>query len=135
MKNIKSEERKRCDICGRYFRVDRRVGHRQRCCKHPKCQRELRVRRDRKWRADNPDYFQGRYNDTKQWRERNPGYQARWRAKRRGEIQAEIRAKSNVRSSFVALGFGFGRQNGEIQVQIPPGISVRRVNSAAGVLR
>ena len=60
----------RCAICGRHYRPDRRVGQRQRSCARPECRRERKRRAQQHWVAENPDYFQGRYEYVKAWRQR-----------------------------------------------------------------
>jgi hypothetical protein len=50
---------------------------------------------------NNPGYWRDRYGYVKEWRQKHPDYQRRWRqAKRKGrssgEIQAEIRTKTYV---------------------------------------
>jgi hypothetical protein len=60
----------RCAICGRHYRPDRRVGRRQRSCARPECRRERKRRAQQHWVAENPDYFQGRYEYVKAWRQR-----------------------------------------------------------------
>jgi hypothetical protein len=56
----------------------------------------------RKWVEANPDYFNGRYENTKQWRKEHPGYQRKWRSKRR-EIQDEIRPAKPVKIIRLAI--------------------------------
>ncbi len=49
-----------------------------------------------RWVEANPGYFKGRYEYVKEWREKNPDYQRRWRARKRGEIQDEITSRKPV---------------------------------------
>jgi hypothetical protein len=49
---------------------------------------------NRQFRARNPEYWWGRYEEVKDWRRKHPDYQRRWRQGRKekrsaGEIQAE----------------------------------------------
>jgi hypothetical protein len=49
---------------------------------------------NRQFRAKNPEYWWGRYEEVKDWRRRHPDYQRQWRRGRKqrrsaGEIQAE----------------------------------------------
>src|ERR1035441_4380494 len=54
-----------CCICHRWFRPDNRVGSRQRACSKPKCQSLRRRCKQASWRARNPDYFCGRWIQTR----------------------------------------------------------------------
>ena len=49
-----------CCVCGRWFRSDPRIGHRQRTCKDSSCQTARRRKKQAAWRARNPDYFRAR---------------------------------------------------------------------------
>lgn len=80
----------RCFFCGRYFRPDNRVGRRQVSCGRAECQQERRQRQQQRWREANPEYFRGRYEEVKAWRQSHPGYQKHWRAKKAGEIQTQM---------------------------------------------
>lgn len=72
--------------------------------------------RDRLWRLENPDYFRGRYDYVKAWREAHPGYQKALRCKKRREIQVEIRPESPIKS--IRLHLRCKLRLGEIQAQI-----------------
>lgn len=51
------EARKRpCTICRRWFRINPRVGARQRACSKPECQTARRKKTQANWRRRNPDY-------------------------------------------------------------------------------
>jgi hypothetical protein len=80
---------KRCSVCGRYFRPDRRARGRQKTCGKEDCRRKHKSRSQAKWLKRNPGYFSGRYVKIKAWREGHPGYQKVWRANRKIEIQDE----------------------------------------------
>ena len=60
----------RCQICGRHYRPDRRLGRRQRSCARPECRCERKRRAQQQWVARNPGYFRGRYEYVKAWRRR-----------------------------------------------------------------
>lgn len=84
----------RCEFCGRFFVPDRRVGKRQRSCSDPACRKKRKRAAQRKWVADNPGYFCGRYEVVKQWRLR--------RRAGRSMIQDEIPpAKPVLRLVFI----------------------------------
>lgn len=62
---------KRCEFCGRYFTVDRRVGARQKACGRPECAKERKRRAQKSWCERNSGYFDDHYTDyVKGWRQR-----------------------------------------------------------------
>jgi hypothetical protein len=49
---------------------------------------------NRTFTEKNPGYWSERYGEVKQWRQRHPDYQRRWRqAKRKGRSSSEIQAE------------------------------------------
>lgn len=92
-----NEVQKGCIYCGRYFKADPRVRNRQKACKDKACQAKRKKESQRRWLESNQGYFHDRYDYVKQWRKNNPGYQRRWRAKRR-EIQDEIPPSNPMRT-------------------------------------
>lgn len=58
----------RCEFCGRFFVPDRRVGKRQRSCGDAGCRKKRKQASQKRWVAENPDYFSGRYEVVKEWR-------------------------------------------------------------------
>jgi hypothetical protein len=49
---------------------------------------------NRAFTEKNPGYWSERYEEVKQWRQRHPDYQRRWRqAKRKGRSPSEIQAE------------------------------------------
>ena len=63
--------RKQCAYCGRYFVPDVRVGDRQKACQSAGCRRNRKQEAQRRWLAENPGYFRGRYDYVKEWRRRH----------------------------------------------------------------
>lgn len=59
----------RCEFCGRFFVPDRRVGMRQRSCADSGCRKKRKKAAQDKWVAQNPDYYSGRYEVVKLWRQ------------------------------------------------------------------
>jgi len=66
--------------------------------KRPAAQQRVSVKGKRAtFKEKNPDYWKGRYDDTKKWRQENPDYQQKWRLEKKeeekkkslSEIQAE----------------------------------------------
>lgn len=106
----------RCSWCGRFFRPDARVRDKQTTCSRPECRNARKRESQRRWRESNPDYFKGRYENTKQWRKEHPGYQAALRAKKRAEIQDEIPPPRPVRTIRIVVPLEMVKN--EIQDQI-----------------
>lgn len=98
---MKGSKRK-CRSCRRVFTPDPRVGDRQVCCQTKDCKKQCKRISQKRWCRVNPDYFLGRYEELRLWRERNPGYQKRWR-RGRAEIQDEIASKKSVNSPRLML--------------------------------
>ena len=115
MDNKAKVSRKRCVYCGRFFKPDYRVGDRQKSCQSSECKSKRKRESQRRWVEANPGYFQGRYENTKQWRKQHPGYQRLWRAKGR-EIQEEIPCKSPIKTMRLLIPVKWLK--GEIQDEI-----------------
>lgn len=94
---------KHCEFCGRFFRPDPRIGDAQRSCFREDCKKKRKRKSHKKWVKSNPGYYKGRYDNTKAWREANPGRQKEWRAKKRREIQDAILKKSSVKTIRLAV--------------------------------
>lgn len=118
MKKQTIHTQKRCVSCGRFFRPDNRAGNRQKCCGRAECRKKYQKAKQQKWRKANPEYFRGRSEYVKNWRKNNPGYQKRWRAKKRSEIQTEIPPVSPIRS--IPLKIRAGTRINEIQNLVLP---------------
>lgn len=89
--------RKHCCCCGRIFIPHRRLGDRQKTCGREECKKTLNKESQKAWRVRNPECVKGRYPYIKAWRAKNPGYQRKWRSKRR-EIQNSIPDPSPMKS-------------------------------------
>ena len=62
---------KRCEFCGQYFKVDRRIGARHKACGRQECRKERKRQAQKSWREKNPGYFDNHYGDyVKEWRQR-----------------------------------------------------------------
>jgi hypothetical protein len=68
---------KRCRHCGRFFDPDPRVGERQQFCRRDPCRRASKKAAQRRWRENNPGYFDNHYRD----------HVVPWRLKRREAIR------------------------------------------------
>jgi hypothetical protein len=83
--------RKRCcRFCRELFTPDPRVGPRQVACSKPECQKARKKANQDDWVSRHPEYFRGRYPNTKRWLEDHPGYLAGYR-----ESQPERVARDN----------------------------------------
>ena len=98
---MSSKWQKRCKYCGRYFRPDKRVKGQKSCFRKP-CKSKRKKESQEAWLKKNPDYFKGRYEQTKEFREKNPTYQSEWRAKRR-EIQDEIPSSGPIKTIRIVV--------------------------------
>lgn len=93
--------KKRCQCCGRMFVPDRRVGVRQKTCSAG-CRKIRKCESNKRFRRMNPDYWLGRYDVVRAFRQEHPEYQRGWRRRRKeqrltlsaGEIQAEMFSKA-----------------------------------------
>ena len=57
---------KTCQVCGKPFTPDPRVGDRQIVCKETACQLERKHCAQKRWLKENPGYFKGRYPELKE---------------------------------------------------------------------
>lgn len=111
MANQRLVPKKKCLYCGREFIADPRVGQRQKACS-AQCQNLRKKDNNRQFSKNNPGYWCGRYGYVKQWRQKHPEYQRKWRQKRKqailpdqGEIQAEIlrKAVDSIERNLISL--------------------------------
>jgi hypothetical protein len=87
--------KKQCSCCGKMFVPDRRVGARQKTCSAA-CRKVRKSESNKRFRRRNPDYWLGRYDAVRSWREEHPDYQRDRRQRRKkqrmtlsaGEIQS-----------------------------------------------
>jgi hypothetical protein len=83
--------KKNCCICQQTFIPDPRVKKRQKTCAAELCRKELKRRTDRAWRAQNPDYFKGRYDIMlKEWNKKNADYKKRYRLEHPEYVQKNV---------------------------------------------
>ena len=98
-----AEQTKCCEICNNSFKPDPRVGDRQHICSKLSCQQERKWRSQAAWLNRNPDYFKGRYSNTKEWLKAHPGYLRTYRQQQqitvRGDIQNELTCLKSIPSS------------------------------------
>ena len=94
--------KRKCRCCRRVFTPDPRVGERQVSCQAEDCKKRCKRISQKRWCRANPDYFHGHYEELRLWRQRNPGYQKRWR-RGRSEIQDEIAKKKSAESMRLML--------------------------------
>lgn len=80
--------KKQCCSCGAWFTPYARAWKTQKTCS--KACRTQRVQElCARWRAKNPDYFKGRYPDTKRWLAKHPNYLSRYRAENPDYVEAD----------------------------------------------
>ena len=76
----RSQTRRKCRHCSRFFLPDPRTLNRQRYCSTPECQQASKVASQRRWlrKNGNGDYFRGprAVEHVQAWRRLHPGY---WR--------------------------------------------------------
>ena len=100
MENKKTFQ-KRCVYCGCFYNPDPRAGNRQKTCKKEECRKKRKNEAQKKWSAANPDYFRGRYENTKEFRKKHPEYQREYRARRK--IQVEIQDKIPLKNPITII--------------------------------
>ncbi len=72
---------------------------RQKTCGKESCKKEQKLEQEKRWREKTPGYYTYFYVDyIIAWREKNPDYQKKWRARKRGEIKTEIGGSPAVKS-------------------------------------
>jgi len=94
-----TEQTKCCRVCGASFAPDHRVGDRQTVCSKASCQRVRKRRSQAAWVKQNPDYFKGRYPNTKEWLAAHPGYLQDWRRRACVDIQDELTLVKSMTAS------------------------------------
>lgn len=82
---------KKCTICGRYFSPNPRVGDRQKTCGRKKCRKLHKKEYAARWKAKNPEYFKGRYEETRDCPSRDP------EARKQYLSQEHVRQKNTER--------------------------------------
>lgn len=76
---MRSTARKKCAFCGQYFSPNPRVGDRQKACFRKECRRRRKALAQQRWLEKNPNYFHGRYENTRAWLDQHPEYLKEYR--------------------------------------------------------
>jgi hypothetical protein len=76
---MSQSQRKRCRYCHRWFQPDSRVGDHQKACSKESCRKQRKKQSQKRWVNKNPDYFKGRYENTREWLKKHPGYLKKYR--------------------------------------------------------
>jgi S-adenosylmethionine hydrolase len=76
---VRSIKRKKCAFCGQSFTPDPRAGKRQKACPRKECRRQRKSLSQKRWVEKNPEYFHGRYANTRAWLDQHPGYLREYR--------------------------------------------------------
>ena len=71
---------KRCPYCGEYYQPYLRAVNTQKSCRKISCLKKHKKKLQDEWKNNNPDYFCGRYLNTKAWLKKHPDYLAGYRA-------------------------------------------------------
>jgi hypothetical protein len=85
--------RRRCIYCDEEFTPKPHVAAIQKCCGKKRCEKQRKADAQAHWVSENPDYFKGRYPDTKRWLKKDPCYLERYRAKNPEYVAADNRAR------------------------------------------
>lgn len=70
---------KRCRYCRKWFEPDPRVAKQQKACSNADCRKKRKKHSQKLWINKNPDYFKGRYENTRDWLKKHPGYLKEYR--------------------------------------------------------
>jgi hypothetical protein len=103
----RAPRRRRCQFCSELFLPDLRLKARQVACSKLECQKERKASNQRRWLERHPNYFSGRYYNTKTWRSAHPAYRAEYRrthpdaARRDNEQRRERRALASKASAGI----------------------------------
>ena len=98
-------KKKKCAFCGKLFIPDPRVGDRQKACSRKECRRQRKALAQKRWVEKNPEYFCGRYENTRAWLEQHPGYLREYRQTHpkyvaRNRIMAHEHKKAHKEDQF-----------------------------------
>jgi len=98
-------KKKKCAFCGQLFTPDPRVGDRQKACSRKECRRQRKALSQKRWVEKNPEYFCGRYENTRTWLEQHPDYLQEYRQTHpkyveRNRIKARSRKKEQKEGRF-----------------------------------
>jgi len=74
------EHRGRCCVCRKHYRAEPRVGARQVTCGSAACRRTRKIKTDRRWRGEHPEYFRRRREEHADARDRR-SYSREYRAR------------------------------------------------------
>lgn len=100
MSNSKKNPKKRCVVCHWWYEPDFRIGEDQLACDREECRKKRKASYDRQWREKNPGYEAGRRVKLRAWAEAHPGY---WQAYRAGHPEYAERERERMRSRRESL--------------------------------
>ena len=84
--------KKRCSICGRWYRPDKRTRQHQTCCSKASCKKKRKARANKSWRTRHHGYDESRRLKKRDWAQKNDDYWRRYR-----QEHPEYRARDNRR--------------------------------------
>jgi hypothetical protein len=87
----RSQSRRKCRCCNKFFAPDPRTSDRQRYCSTPACRQASKAASQRRWlsKNGNGDYFRGgeEVRRVQIWRKSHPGY---WRRKKSSSQDIQV---------------------------------------------
>jgi uncharacterized short protein YbdD (DUF466 family) len=102
--------KKRCRVCGEWFKPDARAGRFQKVCAQTACQRERKRLTDARWWAENRGYDAARASKKRVWAAAYPNYWQRYRANHpdyvksnREQTRERLKASRRVFANQVAI--------------------------------
>ena len=101
-----SVRKKRCRVCGDWYRPDPRTRKGQKVCAKSACRQERKRRADRQWRAANPGYRDK--DKVRQWAAAYPDYWQHWRATHPDYVE---RNRDQTRERLKASRLVFAKQD------------------------
>jgi len=90
----KSSRKRKCDICGEKFTLDKYNYYHQKCCSNPKCQKSSNRLGSKRYRRKKRHDSQFRNKEVKRvqiWRKKNPNYQSNKKSAKKSEKDSSLR--------------------------------------------
>ena len=132
--------KRRCSMCGRWYRPDTRTKKHQTCCGKTSCRKKRKARTNKSWRTRHPGYDKSRRLKKRDWAQKNGNYWRRYRqehpeyrAQEKQRMQASRDRAKNVANQD-AIGTIFVEKLKHIQSDEPKNVAnqdvmARRINS------
>lgn len=107
-------KRKRCIYCHQIFTPDPRIKDKQKTCNRQLCQTARKKQTQKRWTKRNPDYFKGRYGNTRDWLKKHPGYLKEYRKSHPEYVKKNSRRQKKLRTGKSPL---TSKQNQIVDIQ------------------